>query len=145
MKICDLVNAPQWLKNAKTENEDVEISEVGHVTWLEGTWCGGTWLEGTWREGTWRGGIIKGKKAVAMRSYVGLYRYCVMAVLYANGERVVRMGCLFKSLKQWKEKGGIRKSNLLEFPDDGSDKSEERVAAFGFAKAAALRLKAPNA
>src|ERR1039457_2277700 len=105
-------------------------------TWLEGTWCGGTWCEGTWREGTWRGGIIKGKKAVAMRSYVGLYRYCVMAVLYANGERVVRMGCLLKSLKQWKEKGGIRKSNLLEFPDDGSDKSEERVAAFGFAKAA---------
>jgi hypothetical protein len=52
------------------------------------------------------------------------------------------MGCLFKSLEDW-EKIGIRKSNLAEFPDDGSDKCEERVAAFEFAKAAALRMKPP--
>jgi hypothetical protein len=50
------------------------------------------------------------------------------------------MGCLFKSLEDW-EKIGIRKSNLAEFPDDGSDKCKERVAAFEFAKAAALRMK----
>jgi hypothetical protein len=50
------------------------------------------------------------------------------------------MGCLWKSLAEW-EAVGIRKSNLSEFPDDGSYRCEERVAAFEFAKAAALRLK----
>jgi len=51
------------------------------------------------------------------------------------------MGCLFKSLEQWEAEGGIRKSNLIEFPDDSSEKSEERERAFEFAKAAALALK----
>jgi hypothetical protein len=51
------------------------------------------------------------------------------------------MGCLFKSLEEW-EKSGIRNSNLSEFPNDGSDKCEERAAAFEFAKAAVLRMKA---
>jgi exo-beta-1,3-glucanase (GH17 family) len=50
------------------------------------------------------------------------------------------MGCLWKSLDEWK-KVGIRKSNLSQYPDDGSYKSEERVAAFEFAQAAALRMK----
>ena len=63
--------------------------------------------------------------------------------LFADGSRWVRMGCLFKSLEDW-DRIGIRKSNLSEFPDDGSDRSEERIAAFEFAKAAALRMKLPT-
>ena len=43
-------------------------------------------------------------------------------------------------LAEW-EKVSIRNSNLNEFPDDGSDNSEERVRAFEFAKAAALALE----
>jgi len=50
------------------------------------------------------------------------------------------MGCLFKSLEDW-DKIGIRNSNLSEFPDDGSERSEERAAAFEFAKATGLRMK----
>lgn len=50
-------------------------------------------------------------------------------------------GCLWYSLEKWREIG-VRESNVTEFPDDGSDRSEERVAAFEFAEAAALRLKA---
>jgi hypothetical protein len=53
------------------------------------------------------------------------------------------MGCLWKSLEKWDEVG-IRKSNLSEFPDDGSDACEDRVAAFEFAKAAVLRMKLPE-
>jgi hypothetical protein len=49
------------------------------------------------------------------------------------------MGCLFYEIDKW-ETIGIRKSNLSEFPDDGSERSENRVAAFEFAKAAALRM-----
>ena len=79
-------------------------------------------------------------KAEKMRVFSGLYKYRVWAVLAQDGTRYVRMGCLFHSLDDW-DKIGIRKSNESEFPDDGSEKCEERVAAFEFAKAAAMRLK----
>jgi hypothetical protein len=74
--------------------------------------------------------------------FTGLYLYQVWAVLFEDGSRWVRMGCLFKSLDDW-ERIGIRKSNLGEYPDDGSEKCEERVRAFEFAKVAALHLKVP--
>jgi hypothetical protein len=87
-----------------------------------------------------RGALIDGRPIVTMRVFGGLYPYTVQAVLFQDGSRWVRMGCLWKSLDEW-EAIGIRKSNMSEFPDDGSDRCEERVAAFEFAKANALRLK----
>lgn len=86
------------------------------------------------------GANLNGKKIKSMRIFSGLYRYTVHAVLFQDGSRWVRMGCLWKSLEDW-EIIGIRKSNESEFPDDGSESCEERVAAFEFAKAAALRMK----
>ena len=86
------------------------------------------------------GALIDGKPIVTLRVFSGLYRFTVQAVLFQDGSRWVRMGCLWKSLDEW-EAIGIRKSNPSEFPDDGSDRCEERVAAFEFANAAALRLK----
>ena len=83
----------------------------------------------------------KKKKITAMRVFSGLYDYQVWAVLFEDGQRWVRMGCLFKSLDDW-EKAGIRKSNLSQYPDDGSDKCEQRVRAFEYAKQEALLLKA---
>jgi uncharacterized protein YjbI with pentapeptide repeats len=88
-----------------------------------------------------RGANLRGKKISAMRVFTGLYRYQVWAVLFDDGSRWVRMGCFFKSIKEWEEIG-IRKSNFSEFPDDGTARCEERVAAFEYAKAAAMRMKA---
>jgi hypothetical protein len=68
------------------------------------------------------------------------YAYQIWVVLFQDGTRWVRMGCLWKSLKDW-NKIGIRKSNLSEYRDDGSEIYKERVFAFEFAKAAALRMK----
>ncbi len=85
----------------------------------------------------------KEMKIYALSVFVGLYRYEVWAVLCLDGTRYVRMGCIFKSLEDW-EKVGIRNSNLSEFPDDKSLACEERVAAFEFAKAAALRMNIPE-
>ncbi len=87
-----------------------------------------------------KGALIDGKPIINLRqiSYSG-YAYGVQAVLFEDGSRWVRMGCLWKSLAEWEEIG-IRGSNPSEFPDDGSVASEERVAAFEFAKAAALRM-----
>ena len=79
-------------------------------------------------------------KIEKLRVFTGLYKYQVLVVLAQDGTRYVRMGCLFKSLDEW-DKIGIRNSNPSEFPDDKSEASEERVIAFEFAKAAALRLK----
>jgi hypothetical protein len=53
------------------------------------------------------------------------------------------MGCIWYSLEKW-EKIGIRNSNVKEFPDDGSEKCEERVRAFEFAKTAALAMQVPK-
>ena len=86
---------------------------------------------------------VSEKPLAFLKGFAGLYKYNVWSVLFADGSRWVRMGCLFKSLEDW-DKIGIRKSNLSEFPDDGSDRSEERAAAFEFAKAAALRMKLPK-
>ncbi len=89
------------------------------------------------------GAVLGDKKVHAMRVFSGLYRDEVWAVGFQDGERWVRMGWLWKSLDEW-ERIGIRKSNLSEYPDDGSEKCEERVAAFEFAKAATLRMKLPD-
>ena len=86
------------------------------------------------------GADLYGKKIHSMRIFSGLYKYTVHAVLFIDGSRWVRMGCLFKSLEEW-EKIGIRDSNPSEFPNDGFEKCEERVAVFEFATAAALSMK----
>jgi uncharacterized protein YjbI with pentapeptide repeats len=105
---------------------------------LEGANLRGTNLRGTYLEGA----NLRGAKIYSMRVFSGLYDYQVWAVLFEDGSRWVRMGCLFKSLEDW-EKIGIRKSNISQYPDDGSEQCEERVAAFEFAKAAVLRMKLP--
>lgn len=85
--------------------------------------------------------LIDGKAIINLRQITySAYPYQVQAVLFENGERWVRMGCLWKSLEDW-EKIGIRESNTSEFSNDGSESSEERAVAFEFAKAAALRMK----
>ena len=75
-----------------------------------------------------------------MKVFSGLYNYEVWAVLFDDGTRWVRMGCLWKSLSDWK-KTPIRTSNLSEFPNDKSYASEERARAFAFARMEALKLK----
>ena len=56
MKISELENCPDWLKNANTEDANVEIID-GVVHWYRGSWKAGTWERGTWHNGTWVNGI----------------------------------------------------------------------------------------
>ena len=110
---------------------------------LRGAYLSGANLRGAYLSGAdLSGADLRGKKVHSMRMFTGLYRYEVWAVVFQNGERWVRMGCLWKSLDEW-ESIGIRKSNISEFPDDGSVQCEERAAAFEFAKAAMLRMSLP--
>ncbi len=82
------------------------------------------------------GGAVKVK---TFRLFSGLYQYDCMAILAEDGTPWVRMGCLWKTVEGW-ARIGIRASNHGEFPDDGSERCEERVRAFDFTRAAALRL-----
>ena len=90
------------------------------------------------------GANIDGKTVAKFRVFTGLYAYEVWSVLFEDGSRWVRMGCLWKSLEDW-DKIGIRESNLSEYPNDRSFKCEERASAFEFAKSVALRFEVPAA
>jgi len=90
------------------------------------------------------GAYLSGKKIHSLRSFSSsLYPYEVWAVIYEDGTRAVRMGCLFKTFQEW-ENYPILKSNVGEFPDDGSGRSLERAAMFELAKAEALRMTVPE-
>ncbi len=47
MKISECPNAPQWLRDAKTENADVEVLTSGWVIWNSGNFLGGDFLGGS--------------------------------------------------------------------------------------------------
>jgi hypothetical protein len=59
LKIEELVNAPDWLKNAKTTDADVDM-DGAILIWRGGVWLGGEWLGGIWRGGDWHGGVWRG-------------------------------------------------------------------------------------
>jgi uncharacterized protein YjbI with pentapeptide repeats len=101
-------------------------------------------LRGAYLRGAYlRGADLRGKKIHSLRAYSSdLYPYQVWAVLNQEGSRMVRMGCLWHTVEGWDEIG-IRQSNTSEFPDDGSEVSEDRAAMFEVAKAAALRMSLP--
>jgi uncharacterized protein YjbI with pentapeptide repeats len=132
------------LETAKTVWELVTAAVAAKKS-LYGAYLHGANLQGAdlrganLRDADLRGAENK-SKVYSMRVLYGLYKYQVWAVLFEDGSRWVRMGCLFYSLEKWDEIG-IRQSNIGEYPEDGSDRSEERVAAFEFAKAAVLRLR----
>ena len=142
-KIAEILSEHEkWLANPNTGRQahfkDCEFVGFCFPRYCIITYCTVTYCTVTDCKVT--GGTVTGKKLKILKGYSGLYPYNVWAVLFEDGSRWVRMGCLFKSLEEW-DKITIRASNVREFPDDGSDKCEERVAAFEFVKAAALRLK----
>lgn len=75
-------NCPQWLLDANTENENVEISKFGYVVWRSGEWQGGEW-----RSGEWQGGDSAIKSSCTI-------------LLKENGK--IKIGCkLEKTIEEW--------------------------------------------
>jgi len=60
-------------------------------------------------------------------------------MLTTDGKRIVKMGCMKKTLEEW-DAIGIRNSNPSEFPDDKSFASEQRAIAFEYARSICLLL-----
>ena len=131
------------LRGADLRGADLRVADL-HGAKLHGADLHGANLYGADLHGADLHGDDGNKqKTAAMKVFSGLYRYEVWAVLFEDGSRWIRMGCLWKSLEKWDEEG-VRNSNPSEFPDDGSEVCEDRVAAFEFAKAAVLRMKLPE-
>ena len=86
-----------------------------------------------------RGANGEKMKVADMSVFTGLYPYQCWAVVAEDGTAWVRMGCLWKSVEEW-DRIGIRNSNPGEFPDDGSEKCEQRIRAFEFTRAEAVRM-----
>jgi hypothetical protein len=109
MKIKDLTNAPQWLKDAVVTNEDVEIDEYGRVVWRDGVWrggvwcggvwCGGVWCGGVWRDGVWRDGVWRDGPRLYVRIGYDLRNYCFMLNMFGDDIRIVA-GCRSFSIKE---------------------------------------------
>ena len=92
------------------------------------------------RDADLRGAVLTDAVRISsLRVLTGLYGYQCMAFVTDSGAPWVRMGCLWKSVEAW-DRITIRASNTGEFPDDGSDKCEERVRAFEFVRDMALRM-----
>ncbi len=88
MKISEWPNAPQWLRDARTENADVEISESGYVTWRGGTWHGGDWWGGDWLGG--KVNEIEGAKVIITFAHCDGWPKTLVDV---NGEAWILAGC----------------------------------------------------
>ena len=86
-----------------------------------------------------RGADLCGEKIKTFKIVNGAYKHTIIIMLTMDGKRIVKMGCLKKTLEEW-DAIGIRNSNPSEFPDDKSFASEQRVIAFEYAKQICLLL-----
>jgi uncharacterized protein YjbI with pentapeptide repeats len=89
------------------------------------------------RDADLRGAVLRGVKIKSLRVYTGLYFYEIWSCVSIDNVPYIRMGCLYKTVEEW-DRITIRSSNLSEFPNNGSEKSEERVRAFEFARTQVL-------
>ena len=131
--------------------EEIKTVIEEHQKWLEYGGEGGSRADlrgAVLRGADLRGADLRGavlSDAVRVHTlavFTGLYEYQCWAFVTDSGVPWVRMGCLCKSLSDWDASGGIRLSNLREYPDDGSEKSERRVRAFEFTRAETERMAA---
>jgi hypothetical protein len=126
------------LQGADLQGADLQGADLRGAD-LRGAYLQGADLQGADLQGAYLRGADQKMKIAAVAVFTGLYEYQCWAVVLEDGTPWVRMGCLWRSVEEW-DRIGIRKSNVGEFPDDGSEKCERRVRAFDFTRAEAIRL-----
>ena len=73
----------------------------------------------------YRGVVIK-----HVRVFSALYKYQVWAIIAEDNSEWIRLGCFFRKREEWNENFW---NNDKEFPNDNSEDSNMRLAAFNFA------------
>ncbi len=109
--------------------------------WHGGEWREGVWYGGEWHRGIWRGGYVgpDSRRVLRIASHAHLCEELVLAALLVDGSRWVQIGDLWMSLEEWAQVG-IEKSDLAKYPNDGSFRSQQRIAAFEWARSMARAL-----
>jgi len=88
-----------------------------------------------------RDAVLRDAKIKALRCFAGLYRYQIWAVVMEDGSPWIRIGCQWRSVEEW-DRVTIRESRTSDFPNDGSERSEQRARAFEFARNEAVLMAA---
>ena len=88
-----------------------------------------------------RDAVLRDAKIKALRCFAGLYRYQIWAVVMEDGSPWIRIGCQWRSVEEW-DRITIRESRTSDFPNDGSERSEQRARAFEFARNEAVLMAA---
>ncbi len=104
MRKTELENCPEWLMQATTENENVEIIDGCVIwqggTWQGGTWQGGTWQGGTWWGGTWRGGTVRDCKVTRIQTCTFCDNYPKTLCLTVGNQAMILAGCRWLTIPQ---------------------------------------------
>lgn len=101
MRKAELANCPQWLLDAETFGEDVEL-ENGVLVWQGGDWQGGDWWGGVWR-----GGKIRDRECKLVLTFAHCEGYAKTLVDVA-GTAYVLAGCHFFTLDEARTHWGWR-------------------------------------
>ncbi len=77
-----------------------------------------------------RGAKYKDVVIKHVRVFTSLYKYQVWAIIAEDDSEWIRMGCFFRKREEWNKNFW---NNDKEFPNDNSEGSNMRLAAFNFA------------
>jgi len=81
-------------------------------------------------EANLRGAKYKDVVIKHVRVFSALYKYQVWAIIAEDDSEWIRLGCFFRKREEWNENFW---NNDEEFPNDNSEASNMRLAAFNFA------------
>jgi len=122
------------LRGANLRGADLRDADLRGANLRDADLCGADL-----RDADLRGADLCGEKIKTFKVVSGAYKYTIIIMLTTDGKRIVKMGCMKKTLEEW-DAIGIRNSNPSEFPDDKSFASEQRAVAFEYARSICLLL-----
>ena len=114
------------LRGAYLQGADLQGADLRGAD-LQGAYLRGADLQGA----DLRGADLQGVKIKTAAVFAGLYLYYIIAYITETDEHRVKMGCHDRSVTEWDSDFW---NNNIEFPNDGSFKSNQRLHAYNFAK-----------
>ncbi|MDP4112885.1 MAG: hypothetical protein Q8924_12280 [Bacillota bacterium] len=101
MRKTELVNCPQWLLNATTENEDVDFDQYGILVWNGGDFLGGNFRGGDFLGGNFLGGNFRGGDFLGGNFWGGDFLGGNFRGGNFLGEKISRAPISIYGLKNW--------------------------------------------
>jgi len=121
---------------ARKRGADLQGADL-QGAYLQGAYLQGADLQGADLQGAdlqgadLQGADLRGYKIKNAAVFTGLYAYIVIPYITEENDKRIKMGCYDRLLAEWENDFW---NNPNEFPNDGSEKSQLRLFAFGAAK-----------